>query len=644
MTFYSQIFFYLAIAVTLFLPGYFLLLAVFGKSRILSALERFVLSFGLGLVITDFFAFALNRLGIPITALTALLGSLIFCGVCYGIYGYKNAKKQKVDSSLSIEEETEKLFSFSKNQFVLVLLFLFSMFFIKTAYLTGTVAPTSTDMGHHMYWAKTIAQSGKLTDYEGMPDFIIGEHIIFSEINLLSGADFFSAFPVLVLFLINISGILTVFLLTIRIFKNKNVAIFSLLFLGVLFAVSSPQAKFVSGGVVGNIMGNFLMPLALYFYFRAFEFLKKKDENPQKLHFKFLSLAVFATFGLFYTHHLTAFIFLFVSALFSVLYCALNYSDIEVWGKKVLKMVFSSWVLATFFLGIFFFFFVFTPTYVKGTAVGTAVGAPSKATREGLTFSELSSSIGESRITLGFLGLLLLSIFKFKKRRNFGYVAVFSWAVMLFIMSSFPQVLLVNLPSSRIGNYISYPLSILSAFGVWAIFSSKLWKDARKKMLPGGVLRLSFLAILVFVFSLGTADSFSALKSDSQEAQKAMQETFEASAYLAKNTSSSDGVVKDHNYLTADSWIKLFFMRGYKYPLSRGYFKRYEDETKPRENCTLTMISSPGSSDGNFCFSDTKVNFIMVNPQFDSAQFQKLKNFDQVYMSDGTAVYVRTTD
>jgi len=47
-----------------------------------------------------------------------------------------------------------------------------------------------------------------------------------------------------------------------------------LLFLGVLFAVTAPQAKYVSGGVMGNIFGNFFMPLAFYFYYRGFQFWK----------------------------------------------------------------------------------------------------------------------------------------------------------------------------------------------------------------------------------------------------------------------------------------------------------------------------------------------------------------------------------
>jgi hypothetical protein len=101
-------------------------------------------------------------------------------------------------------------------------------------------------------------------------------------------------------------------------------------------------------------------------------------------------------------------------------------------------------------------------------------------------------------------------------------------------------------------------------------------------------------------------------------------------------------ILKDHNYLSGDSWIKLFFMRGYNYPLSRGYFKRYEDELKPREQCTNLMISLPKSNDAEKCYAGTKTNFIMINPNNDAAQFNRIKNFWQVYSSDEVGIFYKS--
>jgi hypothetical protein len=87
--------------------------------------------------------------------------------------------------------------------------------------------------------------------------------------------------------------------------------------------------------------------------------------------------------------------------------------------------------------------------------------------------------------------------------------------------------------------------------------------------------------------------------------------------------------------------MKLFFMRGYEYPLSRGFFKRYEDETKPREQCTLLMISTPNLPEGKRCYEDLLVNLIAVNPAYDAAQFEKSSSFSRIYTGDLIHIYER---
>jgi len=625
---FNQITFYIALGLVLFVPGYALLLAIFGQRKILSNLERFIISFGLSLISVDFIYFSFSGLHISITRLSTFLGILFFSFICFAIYKFR--------TSSNVEKENS-LFDFSKNQFVLILLLLFLTIFIKTAYLSDTVFPTATDMGHHMYWAKWMVENHQLPTYESMPDFIIGEHLIFGAIALLSGTYFFSAFPVIILLLINLLGILTVFIFTLRIFKNKTIATLTLLFLGVLYAIASPQAKFVSGGVIGNIMGNFLMPLAFYFYYRAFEFLESAS-MPDKNSKTFLALAIFTTFGLFYTHHLTAFIFLFIFALLVIIFLAVNFKNFKEILTKIFHIAFSPQVLSVFVIGLIFFFFIFTPNYFKTSAVDTAVGAPSKDTRVGLTIANLRSSIGEARLALGFIGLLILSS-RFKKR-SFGYTIIFAWTAMIFIMSTLPNVLFINLPSNRIGNYLSYPVAILSAYALYFVFRSKSKTQEESFIVSSNLLKIGFTIILAFVLVDGISDSTLAFKNQSD--LRPLAQTFNASEYLGKNLTDSDMVLKDHNYITADSWIKLFFMRGYKYPLSRGYFKRYEDTTKPREMCTLTMISAPNSNDARACFAQTSTNFIIVNPQFDSAQFKKSKDFNQIYSNPEINIYYRT--
>jgi hypothetical protein len=639
----------------MFFPGYFLILAIFGtKDFPISRLERFVLSFGLGLTVTNFIAFSFSRLEIEVTALSSTIGISLFSLICFLIFAKRFNFFQKITEKKDVRKSAEGflevnrdgLFNFSKKELLLIFVLIFLMIFIKTAYLSGSVAPTSTDMGHHLYWTKMMAESHILPNYEGMPDFIIGEHIVLAIITMISGLDLFGALPVVFLFLLNTLGILTVFLLVLRIFKKRKIAILSLLFLGVLFAVSSPQAKFISGGVIGNIFGNFLMPLAFYFYFRAFSVLtdEQKDLNNSK---NFLALAIFVTFGLFYTHHLTAFIFLFVFPAAIAFYLLTNYKEIKLILTRAFQIILSCPVILTFLLGLFFFFFVFTPTYFQNNAAGTAIGTPSKATREGLTLVNIKSTVGEARLALGIVGFLIFALAY--RRKNFGYALVFSWSAMLFIMSFEPKILFINLPSNRIGNYMTYPIAILGAFGLYGLFKLNRLEIERLKLtqsitelVPGKFLKSAFLLIIIYAIGSGVSDSAKAFKKAADYTPTL--ETFDASRYLVKNSTPDEMILKDHNYLTGDTWMKLFLMRGYLYPLSRSYFKRYEDETKPREMCTLYMISNPAGLDAKDCFSKTKTKFIVLNPRYDSSQFRKLDDFDSVYNSGGVAVYYKNTD
>ena len=144
---------------------------------------------------------------------------------------------------------------------------------------------------------------------------------------------------------------------------------------------------------------------------------------------------------------------------------------------------------------------------------------------------------------------------------------------------------------------------------------------------------------MTFVVSNGFYDNAQSLNAESSS-KKALQ-TYNASEYLEIRTSSDDVILKDHNYLSGDAWIKLFFMRGYSYPLSRGFFKRYEDSTKLREQCTNLMISSPTENEADKCFTGTKTNFIMINPKMDSEQFYRSDDFWQVYSGDAVGIFYK---
>lgn len=637
----TQVFFYAALALVLFLPGWFLLLAFFGKEK-LSALERFVISVGLSVLISSFLMMLMSKVGILFTRSSLIITLLVFIVGCFGIYKikYKQAKA---------EDEKKSFFDFSQKQFLFIIIILFLAVFVRTAYLQNTIPPSSTDLGHHMYWSKLFAETGKIQDYvqrdiaekngayridEPRPisDFIIGEHLIFSAIALISGVSFISVFPILILFLVNVFSLLALFILSLRLFENnsqnKNIAIFALFFSGALFAIDPPQAKFVGGGVIGNILGNLLIPIAFYFYIR---FLREKE-------IKFLFFALFFFMGLFYIHHLSALIFLLVFAGFILLSLIFNFRETKNTILDPKKVLFSLLIISFFLFAIAFVFFVYTPSYLKNSAVSTVVGTIEKVDHTGLSLLQFRNILGETRIALGILGIFLFLVFYKKSGFKYSMLLVISWIAVISLISLVPDLIKIDIPSSRVANYGIYPFALVGAFAFVFIFVKK-----SEKIQPvpfSQKLTIStFLVLFIFILMNGFNGNINYLKTNSNT-QKTFQ-TFNASEYLTLKMNKNDLLVSDHVYLSADSWVKLFFMRDYNFPIYRANLDRYENGIDKNEFCSRDMISNPGGELGKKCFLDLNIDFTLIDQEMDSSQFKKLNNFWQVYSNDKVNIYYR---
>ena len=80
-------------------------------------------------------------------------------------------------------------------------------------------------------------------------------------------------------------------------------------------------------------------------------------------------------------------------------------------------------------------------------------------------------------------------------------------------------------------------------------------------------------------------DNSSALN-ESPEVKKAIQ-TFTASERLKDMAKENHQIVKDHNYIKGDAFIKIFFAKDPNFPLSRAFFRKYENNpyfTRYRDN------------------------------------------------------------
>lgn len=686
-----------------FAPGWLILRAFFGKKNFVP-FETLIFSFGISVGLLDFVMIILGKFGFTlnvyiitsgvITSIAIFFG-LVFLHKLFGTYlksatcHREEAKAdeaiQKNDSNNDEKNNNENPFSFTKYQNWLFIVLIALTILIKTVYLSHAVLPTATDLGHHMYWAKLIAETGKLPFYakqeiitvvngnyqitgpQPIADFIIGEHLPFAAINIFSGLDFFSAFPVIFLFLVNMLGLIALIALSLcivqdlqnsffskHIFTPQNVALAALFFFGPLYTLASPQAKFVSGGVVGNTLGNFFIPLIILIYLRAF---REKNSG-------FLALGFFLTFVLAYTHHLSTLILLFIFAASLFVFIIFNFNSLKKIIGKWWKLFFApAPILAVLFIFVFFFA-VAMPTYIETNAVSTAIGSPTKTTRTGLTFSQITFSSGEARVALGLVGFVLPVVLILRRKINFAsnsvnYAGAFliGWSVILFLMTYAPSWLLIDIPSNRIGSYLSFPFGIFAAIAAVAFFANifsfssvkeieispsspakgRIEEGLKNKLLiPNFLFLLASFSLFVFASGSGSFDNSQTLLAKSK-ALDALQ-TFSGTRYLAEHSLPQDIILKDHNYIAADSWMKLFFLRDYAYPLSRGFFKRYEDNPN-REQCTLLMISVPNTPRGEKCYNDLGVNFVVINPRFDTTQFKKSNSFFRIYSSDTIDIY-----
>ncbi|HLC95562.1 MAG TPA: hypothetical protein VJH89_03690 [Patescibacteria group bacterium] len=650
--FFASILFLVTSGILFFVPGWLMVSLFFKKNTSLAPWETLLFSFGISVGLLDFLMIFLGKVGIPLHALSLSYGLIISMSIIVVVaFLWKRSATKNTTQDIPVDTS----FTLTKLQGILFIVLIALTILIKTVYMTHAILPTATDLGHHMYWAKLIAVTGELPVYakqniitgddgayhitapEPIADFIIGEHLPFAALNLFTGIDFLSAFPMVFLLLVNILSLIVLYILTLRlvsdihiawlpqrIYTPNNVALVALFFFGPLYTLASPQTKFVSGGVVGNTFGNFFIPFILLLYYRAF---KEK-------HSGFLALGFLATFTLAYIHHLSTLILLFILIASVVIYLLFHFNR---WRETLFswwKLFFSPAPLFIALLAFLFFFAIAMPTYIETNAVSTALGTPTKATRTGLSFLQMAASSGEVRVALGFVGFVFLLLLT---RIRYAEALLLGWCGILLVMTLSPKWLLINIPSNRIGAYLSFPLGILAALAMMLLYDM-LFTTTSKIRLPVFLFLLVSFATFTFAIGSGSLDNNQTLLPKNKAFE--VLQTLTASRYLAEHSQPKTIILKDHNYIVADAWMKLFFLSDYAYPLSRGYFKRYEDNPH-REQCTLYMISVPNTLDGEKCYNDLKVQFVVVHPYFDTAQFEKSQKFSRVYASDTITIYSR---
>ncbi len=626
---FGQILFFFALGLVYILPGLSVVAFLERKRPVLSPLERIPIGGALSLVSVGFLMIGMDRIGIPLTALSITLGiaglSLLF------LIPARRAKK----------ETAPKKPSHTVPRGFLVILF--GILVLKSFYLVPTLIPASTDLGHHLYWIEMIARNHTLPIYEErdivtrddgtheirgplpISDFIIGEHLTLSAVRMISGRDFTTPFSILSLFLVHVLTLIDAFVLARRLFDHlpyrDTVASWTLLLLGILYAFGPPQMKYVEGGVVGNTFGNLLIPTAL---FLAVVAIRKRRAD-------WFAASLLLTFGLAYTHHLSMLLFAAILGTVGAIYVALERSRTK---EALLPLIRSRETLFLMVGCLLFLGFVYVPSYLRNSAVETVVGAPDEAKAEhlGLPFDKFIQTTGEPRVALALVGLLLV-FFLPSFRRNDTIAVLAGWTIPLIFLTLAPELARLDLPSGRIANYLETPVAILSGFAI----ASLVILFRKRVRAPRWVFVGLFFLLAVSIAYEGTIDNDAYLEGNDRRNVRALA-LFDAGRYLAGRIPSSYGIVHDHINVPGDSFLKDFLLRSYDFPFYRAHLFRY-DRSDREEHCTLDLISAPGSREARVCADELGIRAYLVSDSDDGPQFVRSRSFDKVYADPFHAVF-----
>ena len=128
-------------------------------------------------------------------------------------------------------------------------------------------------------------------------------------------------------------------------------------------------------------------------------------------------------------------------------------------------------------------------------------------------------------------------------RRSYAGAFLIGWSIILLIMTMRPGWLFIDIPSARIGAYLSFPLGLSAAFGIIMLFAW-LKKSGRRTHAPTLLFIATAFAVFIFAAGSGSYDNSQTLLPGAKSFEAA--ETFAASRYLADRTTKDDIILLAH--------------------------------------------------------------------------------------------------
>lgn len=581
----------------LIFPGY-LLLRLFISKEELSKTDKIIYSTVLGFFINllIFTMLDKSRIKIEKSTLIASLGTLAL--VSFFI------KKPSLKIAGILKQ------SFTKNYFILAISLLLIVLIRVPVYLSHPL-PYTTDLSHHIYYAKHIIENGSLPKYS-KSEFVLLEHITLSLSPLLVGTDVLGISSFVILYILNFFSGITIFRLTFHATKSFSTSLISLLLSSCFFLYTSFNLRFVLGGVVGNLLGNFFIPSFILLLILFFE----------KKYYHLLPIIIINLICIITAHTLSTVIIFWVTTIALLFYFIINRANFlcivkELFRKYTKYLLFS--IICTFI------FLLYVPDYFSDKRAMERISIPQMSilTPKGSFFSTLTENnylreIPKKIYIISFLGLA--SYFFSRPKTKFSKFIFVTWPLIPLGYTVFPNAFPIRIPPHRAINYAFSPLMLSTAL-FCSFFSNK-----SKKLI------VFFLLILSIIVNMNT--SVLEIKSIANN-KKVMEENKEAFVFLSKIIKPNENVFTDHTSDNlADQAIKNYIDNSNKV-WDRAFLFRYE-EGMPWD--TWNMMEDPK----NYLnlYREKNIKYVVVpNQKTYTERFEKTNAVNKIFENETVQIF-----
>lgn len=498
-----------------------------------------------------------------------------------------------------------------KNNFFLFLSLLV-MIVLRVPAVLSHPLPYSTDLSHHIFYSRYIVEKGILPDYS-RPEFVLMEHVLLSLAPVFTGVDILGVSPYIILSIVNILASFVIYRIIFYSTKSFLSSLTGLLISSVFFLYTPFNLTYVIGGVVGNILGNFLIAT---FVLSLVIFFEKKC-------YRFLPLVVIDLVLIINSHTVSTVILFWITTTSIIFYAIFNFSLILATIKELFSRKNVRWFFVSFMPLLVFIFYI--PNYfIDERATGLIDSSLPSGQIHEWSLEKVFSNQYLNIIPSGMYLVTIISLIIFffsKKRDNFSkYLFVF-WFLIPFFYTVSPGLFFIHLPADRTINYIFSPIVLAVS-----LFTFYLTKKQKK---------IVFFVLIILSFTTNFGNLYKDIIAVENNT-KIMNENKEGFVFLSGVIKENENVFTDHtSSLLADQAIKNYLDFS-NFVIYKTYLFRYENGDQTWD--TWKMMEDP--VDNLSLYVENSIRYVVV-PNTDSYKnkFQETNIASNIFENDTLVIF-----